>query len=286
MRKVFQMAGALALVLGIWGCMAEKEIEGGFVTEETAFEFSDFNSVEVDGYVEVRFTQGEEYSVTAEPSSDPKLKLYVKMGGKTLNVYTKTQRGVHTNSSKRPVVRISAPTLNEVECSGASEFYADNLSTKADLDLDVDGASKVEVDFLKCQLLKMDCEGASHLKIYKGECRMLEAMAEGASRSNADLKTEKASVGCSGAAALTMKLTGDALTVRNDGAGDCDIDFKGGNVDFKSSGAGKAKLVVVCEEIKAHNDGAARLTVSGSAAKTEFSKEGAAKIDSSGLNKR
>lgn len=263
MRKTM-MAFGLALVL--MACRAEKSMEtSGSDGLTTVYELRDFTGVHAGGAVHVQFTQGENYSVEVDESTDPDLVTKVEKRGSTLFISTEQKKkGATAWKGDSPLVRITAPRMESIELNGASTLQASKLKGEQ-LHLDVSGASKAETGLLEYGRVEAKCTGASKV--------------------TASIKAEDISLDCSGASKLTLNAEGKTMKATNSGASKCDLTFVGGDVDFRNSGAGKVDLKVVdCKELKASNSGASKFVISGNADKTTIDASGVAKIDTSRLN--
>lgn len=262
MKRMMVWGMVAALVMGLAACLSEKEVEEGFVTDETALDLKGFEKVEVGGAVDVYFTQGEDFKISTTLSSDPNVKLYVKQEGKTLKVYTRSKIGA--GDDEKPVVKFSAPLLTEVEVSGASLFETDSVGCNGRLEVEASGAAKVQLKRIVCQDLAVECSGAAKLDIGQSVCDKLVVENAGAANLLGSIKAGEAKMVCSGAA-------------------DCQMDFKGGPIGLNCSGACHVTMTLNCDGVTADCSGAAKVKLSGWAAKTAFTKSGAGKIDSAEL---
>ncbi|MBO4811252.1 MAG: DUF2807 domain-containing protein [Prevotella sp.] len=263
MKLLFMACG---LALALMNCQAEKNMVINTPSgETTTYQLRDFTCIDAGGVVRVQFTQGQNYSVEVVESGDPNLETKVEKKGKTLRISTKTKtQNANNSSNEYPVVRITAPQLEGIVMSGVALFNAATVNGNQ-LNIDVSGASKMEIGQLKYNRVTLDCSGASKL--------------------TAAINADDMYLDCSGASKLALNTEGKTMKVSNSGASKCDITFVGGSIDFDNSGAGKVDLKLVdCQELKAHNSGASKFVISGNADKTMIDASGVSKIDTSHLN--
>lgn len=264
MKRLFMACG---LALALTNSQAEENMvintPSGMTT---VYQLRDFTGIDAEGVVRVLFTQGQGYSVEVEESSDPDMETKVEKKGQTLHISTKTKtRNTHVGPNEYPVVLITAPQIEEIILGGVTHFNAANV-TGHQLNINISGASEMEIGRLKYNGVKVDCSGA---------CKLTAA-----------IQADDMRIDCSGVCKLALNTEGKTMKVNNSGASKCDITFVGGSIDFDNSGASKVDLKLVdCIEVKAHNSGASKFTISGNADKTKIDASGVAKIDTSRLNK-
>jgi len=178
-------------------------------------EVSNFKGIDVGGVYEVEIVSQKDFSVEVE--ADDNLLPLIK---------TKVDNGILEISSekrfntKNPIrIKISAPNIEELEVSGASKINLSNLDNNF-LKVDASGASKIEVS---------------------GKTVDLNIESSGACKINAEnLQSQNVTVDSSGASKIDVSVSG-ALKV--DASGASKITYTGNpqNIEKDTSGAGSVK---------------------------------------------
>lgn len=260
---------------------------GDYVTKE--LDLKDFTALNLSHIVTVNYTQAKKYSVrlTCRAKDVDKVKAEVDYG--TLYLSVKEGKNIVGNNDDnlKIVFDICAPTIERVECSGASKFNAGAMSVSR-MDLQGQGAAKVNIEQLKCKPCKIDCGGAAKLEIRRLSCGRCDVEGSDAGKiliENVDCDTYDTKL--SGAASFFVDalIKADKLNLDCSGAAKADMKFKGGDAEIDGSGAAKIKLDVDCKSLKAEGTGAANITVTGTADHTDINSGGASDINVKGLNK-
>ena len=190
-----------------------KSIRGSGVEAAQTRTPADFTSVEVGGVFQVDIKAGKDLSV--EVSADDNLLQYIttEVHDGVLKISTSERL-----KSRSPIrVRVSAPNIERIEASGASEVNVAGISN-SELSLDSSGASRVRVT---------------------GETRSLNVEVSGASNLDANgLKTSAADVQASGASHVSISVS-DNLIAHASGASSVSYAGSPGRVEKSSSGASK-----------------------------------------------
>ncbi len=178
-------------------------------------EVSDFKAIEVGGVFQVEITAQKDFSVEIQTDDNllPLIKTEVEDG--VLKIET-TEK---FNSKSPIIVKVSAPNIEELEVSGASKVNLNNLSNNS-LNVNASGASKVTI---------------------AGATKELTIDVSGASKIDAEnLKSENASVEASGASSVGLTVSGD-LKSRASGASSIRYSGNPKNAENKSLGASSVK---------------------------------------------
>jgi hypothetical protein len=184
---------------------------GVTVTEKRAID--GFTGIDAGGIFQVEIVAQKDFSVEVEADDNiaPLVKTYVSDG------VLKIERERSFNSHNPVRVRVSAPTIESIEASGACKVAAADLKSR-NLSINTGGASKVNLS---------------------GETAGLTVDVSGASSVNAEnLRAESATVDASGASSVSVFTTG---RLRADASGASKISYAGNpaTVEKKSSGASK-----------------------------------------------
>ncbi|HTK27628.1 MAG TPA: head GIN domain-containing protein [Pyrinomonadaceae bacterium] len=151
---------------------------GNIVTDKR--DVVDFKAIDVGGIFKVEVTAQKDYSV--EVVADDNLQPIIKteLDGDVLKI----SADKHIKSHEPIVIRISAPDIENVEASGASNVSVSNLKNSefalntsgaskvavqgetARLNIDVSGASNINAEGLKADNARVDASGASKVSVF------------------------------------------------------------------------------------------------------------------------
>jgi hypothetical protein len=165
---------------------------GNIVTDKR--DLAGFKAIDVGGIFKLEVTAQQDYSV--EVIADDNLQPIIKteLDGDVLRI----SADKHIKSHEPIVIRISAPDIENVEASGASNVDISNLKNAEFtvntsgaskvavqgetelLNIDVSGASKINAEGLKAENARVDASGASNVSVFALD--ELRADASGASR--------------------------------------------------------------------------------------------------------
>ena len=166
-------------------CGTPVNAENNLRTEE--MQFSDFTAVAVGWAFNVIITQSSSYSVII--TADEKLfdDIQVTKTGDTLKIGLKS--GLFMGSrlksllSKVRRAEITMPDLHELDLSGAARGVVKGFTSSHKFDLDLSGASSLEMDDMSVGDIEVGLSGASRLNA-KGIAKNLLMTASGASHSD------------------------------------------------------------------------------------------------------
>jgi hypothetical protein len=178
-------------------------------------EISEFKAVDVSGAFEVEITTRKNFSLEVEADDNLLPLIKTEVDGDTLVI--KSEKGFKTGNPIK--IRISAPDIDDLELSGAS---------------------KVNLTNLKNDSLKLDSSGASKIRI-EGSTKNFEVEMSGASKLDAEnLQAENVSVESSGASNLSVFVTNELSA---DLSGATSLTYSGNpkSVQKKASGASSVR---------------------------------------------
>ncbi len=210
----FQTVGAITLVLLLLtihtGFSARQHAQNWFVKKASAAGYERggprktetrtvgaFTELEVSSAIQVIFTQGSAQPLTLEADEDMINNIRTEVHGNTLEIKLRSGEYSYRNTG-RIIVTLSAPVLEAVSLTGASEFNTTNTIKASHFEIDVTGASVVKAA-LDVQDLKLESTGASTLKL-SGKADKCKFSFTGASMVRAyDLAAHEVYVKASGA---------------------------------------------------------------------------------------
>ena len=225
------MKKAIAVVLAtvfltsgfLVGCIGDIVTgSGNIVTED--MDFSDFTQLEVSSAFDVEITQSDSYIVSI--TADDNLFDYIQVSqvGETLTV------GLGTVNIRWPVTlqaNVTMPQLSGLNLSGATDGTASGFSSTENLDIEVSGASSLELAEISAGDAMFNISGASDVTgdmaagdvnlivdgastvQLEGSANDIVAVAEGGSHLKLDdFTVNNADVSLSGASSGTINLSG------------------------------------------------------------------------------
>jgi hypothetical protein len=198
-----------------------------------------FGALRVEGALQVVYTPGElaPVTITGDENILPLVVAEVTDGRLLL--------GFRANTSLRPTqavrVAVTAPALDRIAVSGASEVSIPQRLATPSLTLDLDGAGRLEATDLAVTALAVDLGGASRATLGgRGEAVVLKA--GGAARLDAaKLAATTARIDLSGAAHADLSGTGQ-LTGELSGAAQVQASGREAAVGVRTSGAAGVRV--------------------------------------------
>ncbi len=254
MKRKIAVILVAALIPGlVAGCGFEITGSGNLQTED--FAFSDFTRVDVGSTFEVEILQAASYSVSV--TADDNLFQYIQVSkeGETLKIGL---RPFSIFGHRTLKARVTLPELNGVELSGASRGTVSAFSSNHDLDIQVSGASSLELADISCGDASFDVSGASTV--------------------TGELSAANAGFDVSGAS--TIQLEGSAGDITADVSGASRARFAAfpvNNADITLSGASTCSLELD-GRLDADLSGASRLEYSGEPTMGTINTSGASTI--------
>ncbi len=176
---------------------------------------SDFTEIDVSNAIQVEIVAQKDFSVEVEADDNILPLITTEIRGNVLRIKSENRY----NSNTPVIVRVSAPNIEDLDVSGASKVNLTNLNNES-LQIHSSGASKINVE---------------------GTTVNLEIETSGASKIEAEnLKAENVSVDASGASKINVAVSND---LKVDASGASNINYTGTpkNFEKKTSGASNVK---------------------------------------------
>lgn len=193
-----------------------------------------FHGIDVSGNIDVELVQDSAMFVQVQCSPLVMSELKTEVDNGILKIYTNK---FHLNRSAK--VNIAVKDIDVIKANGAckvkssGKFYTDNL------DIDMSGASKVDMDLNVSRLLRLEMGGACSADL-EGVAYRLEHKTSGASKTDAsDMLIKVANVNGSGASHIELNVT-DSLDV--DVSGATHFSNKRRPVYFRQESSGASKI--------------------------------------------
>ena len=158
MKSKLLVVLAVIIVAGLLTACAVVKGSGQLKTE--GMDFSDFTRVEVGGAFEVEIVQSDRFSVSI--TADDNLFDYIQVSkhGSTLKIGVKPAV-VFRSATYR--AEITMPQLLSLELSGATQGVVTGFESMEDLDIEVSGASSLDLDGIMAGNMTFDISGASQV---------------------------------------------------------------------------------------------------------------------------
>lgn len=230
MRTLFVWISLVGLFFLLPGC-GQLTGSGNLVSELR--DVSDFDAIDVGGITEVVFQQGP--STRVEVTADDNLISLVetKVKSNTLHIRLK-KRSSYSDATIR--VRVTAPSLKGVDCSGAATFRTQGTWQRAEgIRIDASGASDVDAE-LDAPKVTVKSSGAATVSL-RGKTQTTDLDASGsATVRSSGLLAEEAKLDASGAASIHAF---GSIRIKANASGAAGIRHTGGGaVESRTSGAG------------------------------------------------
>ncbi|MFC2072414.1 head GIN domain-containing protein [Chloroflexota bacterium] len=232
--------------------------EGNVVTEEK--DFTDFTRVQVEGTFEVEIIRSDSFSIII--SADESLFDYVEVSkvGETLRIYLNPRHTFtdFTWQEKTLKAKITMPNLYGLQLLGATTATATGFKSSENFNLDVSGASSLDMDDFEARDVKFEVSGAS--------------------RVSGNITADDAEFEASGASSVVLEGSANDIILNLSGASKIDlIDLPLSYASINLSGASEATLNVK-GRLDAVLSGASRLYFQGNPTMGDISVTGASTI--------
>ena len=219
-------------LISLAGCIDYNRTVGSNNIETRQFDYSGFKRIEVSNAFTVDVTRSDTYEVSITLNDNIFNDLDISMSGDTLRISINPFTHF-VNTTQRAV--ISLPELDALTIPGACQAVVSGFQSDGNLDLEVTGASSMDISDLKVADTTINVIGASHLS---GSLVTNNAdfNVTGASNINLTGSASKMQVDVIGAshAALTDFIVGDAA-VTAEGASSAEVEVHG-TLDINVSG--------------------------------------------------
>ena len=255
MKKIVMLMVTVLLVAWLAaGCYGTIRGSGDLETRE--FDFSDFTRVEVGTAFEVEVVQSDSFSIRIIMDDNIFEYLDVSRSGETLEIKLKSGYGYVSYTS---IIEITMPELHKLGFSGATSGMVSGFSSTQDLDVELSGASSLNILGMAVGDIDFKLSGASDL--------IGSITADGDARFNV-----------SGASSVVLSGSADDLDADISGASSLDLeDFPVGNASIGLSGASNG-TVNLDGTLNADVSGASHLSYIGEPTLGDLETSGASSI--------
>jgi len=188
--------------------------------ETRTFDLADFDQIVVNGMADLKYTQGNAFSVKVEANEEvfQYLDYRVDKGVLILETKDKVQPMAETFD-----IYVSSPELKIMSINGAAEVLVEGIDSKQDLTIAVNGSTECELKDICVPTLYFTINGAGELEASK-------------------LRLEKFYLTINGAGEANLSGSADYASFRVSGAGDIDArELICSNIDKSTAGAAKIR---------------------------------------------
>jgi len=214
-KSLFSIFLSMIMVIGVVNTSAQSTKGNKKVVKETR-SIEAFTGIDVGGAFNVYFTQQEKTSLIVEADENLLEKISTNVNGETLHIKSNNIKNATTLN-----IYLSAPTINNLNISGAASLKNENTLSGESLSIKVSGAASVVLD-INVNDLSTNTSGAGYLKL-TGKAAYHDADASGAAELKAgNLETIKTTADASGAADVTIRASEEAKS-ETSGAGSISI---------------------------------------------------------------
>jgi hypothetical protein len=224
---------------------------------------SSFHQIEVSSAVVLYLTQGTETSVAVSTKDKTYNELIVtEVSNGKLKIYEKSKSKQHHSIQAK--VYVTFTNLQALTVSGASKAVFVKPAALNNFDINISGASSLEVPSLKTNECYIDCSGASQLTINIA-ANKIKMELKGASGCNGTMNGKEIECKISGASSANLKGQAETLTVKASGASS----FKGSDLQsdtcaVAASGASSV-LVHANKQLSVQSHGGSTVQYEGNA---------------------
>ena len=219
-KNIVAVLVAILLSSGLLaGCVGGVGGSGNLDTQE--FNFSGFNRVDVGHAFEVEIIQSDSYSVSITADDNLFKHIQVSKQGETLKIGLKLPPSRLLFTTLR--AKITMPELYALELSGATRGTVEGFSSTEDFELELSGASSLDISDMAADDIEFDLSGASKV--------------------TGDITAGDAEFDVSGASKVRLQGSASDIVIDASGASQLSLDnFPGDNADIKLSGASWATV--------------------------------------------
>ena len=255
MKSKISLLLVLTMVAGLLAACTVVKGSGVLKTEE--MDFSDFTRVEVGGAFEVEIVQSDRFSVSI--TADDNLFDYIQVSkhGSTLKIGVKPAVIFHSATHR---AEIAMPELLNLELSGATHGTVAGFESVEDLDIEVSGASSLELEGIMAGDMIFDISGASQV--------------------TGEVDADNIEFDVSGASTVRLQGMAGDMELDLSGASNAELeDFPVSDADVNLSGASRA-TVNVNGRLDVELSGASKLTYTGNPIIGDVVRSGASTMQS------
>jgi hypothetical protein len=223
--RYITMIPVLLLLMVIVSSCRENRIEGKGTVETQNRNITSFSGIEIAAPVTVKIKIVEGSTPGIQLKGYPNVLKEIKTDIENGKLHIHTNNLVHFINNEEIIAEITAPTLNTLIISGASDVDIEGKLVTNIFELVVSGAGDIKMQSINSGVLNATLSGAGNLQINGGEVNSLNYTVTGAGEiSSFPLLSKEATVSVTGMGDVDISVA-DKLDATVTGAGD--INYKG-----------------------------------------------------------
>jgi hypothetical protein len=204
-----------------------------------AYEFTDFNAVDIGSSFKVEIGYSDTYCVQITTNENYFNNIVAAKFGNTLKIGVKPRWGIG-DFSRTLEVKITMPELVKLTLSGATEGTVSGFKSANDFDARLSGASKLDLD-METGKFNSEISGSSEMTAtIKNTDSDIEL--SGSSELILDMTTGNFVYKSSGASNSSSKIEARSTSLHLSGSSRIELTGSGGDIDLSGSGASIFKL--------------------------------------------
>lgn len=243
MKKNFSLIAFL--LLAVVGAVATQACSSSLIEpskkmQTKSYNYTGFDEIKASSAFEIQYQQSTDNTWHVEVTAPDNIMPYVVVKQHEDGISLSLKDGISSRKGYNLKAIIVAPSLEEINLSGASAFVTDKINS-AELDIDLSGASSIDINTASIAEFDLELSGASQAKIANLKSTKAEIEATGASTVILAGTVHEVEMKASGASEIDAKaLKADTGTLQASGASDINANIA--NVTHQnSSGASTIK---------------------------------------------
>lgn len=268
MRKITILTVIMIFITAVFltGCdvifTTSEDVEKGSGNLETRqYDFTDFTKVDIGSAFRYEIRQSDTYSISITADDNIFKNIEVEEDGETLRIGLKPFLNFGSITLEAD---ITMPRLTGLESSGATRGTVTGFNNGDNLDLQISGASRVNLVDIITGNIKGNISGASTLegRITAGD---IDLEISGASNFNGNLTAQDLIFDFSGASKVNVRGSGNDMLLDASGASRIELDdFSVNNADISLGGASSC-FIDINGKLEVSLSGASKLVYTGEA---------------------
>ena len=160
--------------------------------------------LEASSAINIEYVQGTPVSLKISGDEAAVAVTKIKQSGNKLKIWRTDKMRKNQWPKQTVTVTLTTPAISDIELDGACSFKAKRLSSNGEIEIDLDGASKVGIGQIEAANVEIDCDGAASLSVTKASTRSIELDLDGASTATIAGITGHLDLECGGASKASL----------------------------------------------------------------------------------
>ena len=204
----------------------------------------DFEKIEISGYPNVFYTQGDSFSVKVRCSKEGQENILTDVNGGTLYIRNRGKMGVLNvviHDEDKAEIYVTSPDLVSVRLNGSGDFSADQRVDTDTMEISLRGSGDIKFSDLICDDCQVELIGSGNIDINRLEAKETAASLIGSGDLNLNLwRVLSTRLGLKGSGDINVNFREGCQAVDCELRGSGDIELSGDVTRFsqKKSGSG------------------------------------------------